>query len=514
MKRSAPPKAESQKPKARKVNSSEAFGRQPSTFSEVDKPHEECGIIGVWSPEPIDVSGMLQLGLFALQHRGQEAAGICVSNGHDLVIEKDLGLVTQVFTDSRMERLRIPGANLGIGHTRYSTTGSNLRFNAQPLNVRSSKGILAIAHNGNFVNAKKIRQELLEHGAVFQTTNDTEVMINLIARYAKLNLIEATARSMRELEGGFAVVIMDRHTVLALRDGNGVRPLVIGRLENGGWVFASEPPALTLIGAEFVRDVEPGELVWVERDPSGLRPSPLGEAIQGQLRSMKVLEAKPTPCAFEWIYFARADSVLDNIGTHESRVRMGEVLAAEAPVEADLVVPVPDSGIGAAIGYSHASGIPFDYGLYKNPYAGRTFIQPTQELRDLKTKLKLAPTPTVKGRRVVMVDDSIVRGTTSGRIVQLLRDAGATEVHVRISSPPIKFPCFYGIDTAARKELVASTHSVEQIRQLLGADSLSFISELGVRKAIGGPVCLACFNGEYPAGQPEEEVRKEALEQA
>lgn len=464
-----------------------------------DKPREECGVIGVWSPEPIDVAGMLQLGLFALQHRGQEAAGICVSNGKDLVIEKDLGLVSQVFDEARMQKLRIPGAKLGIGHTRYSTTGSNLRFNAQPLNVRSSKGILAIAHNGNFVNAMEIRTQLLEHGAVFQTTNDTEVMINLIARYAKLNLIEATARSMRELKGGFSVVLMDRQTVLALRDGNGVRPLVIGRLSGGGWVFASEPPALTLLGAEWVRDVRPGELVWVEG---------------GELRSMQVLEPSPTPCAFEWIYFARADSLLDGVGVHESRVRMGEQLALEAPAQADLVVPVPDSGIGAAIGYSRASGIPFDYGLYKNPYAGRTFIQPTQELRDLKTKLKLAPTPAVRGQRVVLVDDSIVRGTTSGRIVQLLRDAGATEVHVRISSPPIKHPCYYGIDTAARKELVAATHSIEQIRELIGADSLHFLSEGGVRRAVGGPVCLACFNGLYPAGTPEGEGQKEALEQA
>jgi amidophosphoribosyltransferase len=229
---------------------------------------------------------------------------------------------------------------------------------------------------------------------------------------------------------------------------------------------------------------------------------------------MQVLEPSPTPCAFEWIYFARADSLLDGVGVHESRVRMGEQLALEAPAQADLVVPVPDSGIGAAIGYARASGIPFDYGLYKNPYAGRTFIQPTQELRDLKTKLKLAPTPAVRGKRVVLVDDSIVRGTTSGRIVQLLRDAGATEVHVRISSPPIKHPCYYGIDTAARKELVAATHSIEQIRELIGADSLHFLSEGGVRRAVGGPVCLACFNGLYPAGTPEGEGQKEALEQA
>jgi amidophosphoribosyltransferase len=489
--------------------------RKPATCDLPDKPHEECGVIGLWSPEPVPVADLLQIGLFALQHRGQEAAGICVSNGQELVIEKDLGLVSQVFDEARMEKLRIPRANLGIGHTRYSTTGSNLRFNVQPLNVRSSKGILAIAHNGNFVNALQIRQQLLEHGAVFQTTNDTEVMINLIARYARLNLVEATARAMRELTGGFSVVLMDRHTVLALRDANGVRPLVIGRLPDGGWVFASEPPALTLMGADYVRDLRPGELVWVEPTTPPLPRSPAHlQTVHGELRSMQVLQPQPTPCAFEWIYFARADSRLDGIEVHASRVRLGEVLAREAPAQADLVVPVPDSGIGAAIGYSRASGLPFDFGLHKNPYAGRTFIQPTQELRDLKVKLKLSATPAVQSKRVVLIDDSIVRGTTSGRIVQLLREAGALEVHVRISSPPIRFPCYYGIDTAARKELVASTHSVEQIRALIGANSLAFLSEAGVREAIGGPVCLACFNGYYPAGQPDEDVQKEVLEQA
>jgi len=510
------PNTQSHEPRAIQTAELEVLQPEPPAWSDNDKPQEECGVLGLWSPEPLPVADLLQLGLFALQHRGQEAAGICVSNGKDLVIEKDLGLVTQVFDEGRMQRLRIPGANLGIGHTRYSTTGSNLRFNAQPLNVRSSKGILAIAHNGNFVNALQIRQELLEHGAVFQTTNDTEVMINLIARYARLNLVEATARAMRELTGGFSVVLMDRHTVLALRDGNGVRPLVIGRLPGGGWVFASEPPALTLMGAEFVRDVRPGELVWIETDRQPLSSSeePGRKTAHGELRSLQVLEPRPTPCAFEWIYFARADAQLEGIGTHESRIRMGERLAQEAPAQADVVVPVPDSGIGAAIGYSRASGIPFDFGLHKNPYAGRTFIQPTQEMRDLKVKLKLAATPAVRGKRIVLVDDSIVRGTTSGRIVQLLRDAGATEVHVRISSPPIKFPCYYGIDTAARKELVAATHLVEQICALIGADSLAFLSEPGVMEAIGRPVCLACFNGRYPAGQPAEEVRKEALEQA
>lgn len=463
----------------------------------LDKPQEECGVIGIASLQPLPLANMLHLGLFALQHRGQEAAGMCVSDGQELLVEKDLGLVNQVFDEARLQRLHLSQARIGIGHTRYSTTGSNLRFNAQPLTVRSSKGVLAIAHNGNFVNAREIRQSLLESGAVFQTTNDTEVMINLIARYAQLSLVDATARAMQELKGGFSVVLMDRQRLVALRDANGVRPLVIGQLPDGGVVFASEPPALILLGATLVRDVRPGELVWVE---------------EGQLHSRQVMQPSPTPCAFEWIYFARADSELDGIGTHAARVRMGQILAQEAPANADVVVPVPDSGMGAAIGFSRASGIPFDYGLYKNPYAGRTFIQPTQELRDLKTKLKLSPTPAVRGQRVVMVDDSIVRGTTSGRIVQLLRDAGATEVHVRICSPPIKHPCFYGIDTAARKELIASTQSIEQIREYIGADSLAFLSEEGVKRGVGGPVCLACFNGAYPAGTPEGEGQKEALE--
>jgi amidophosphoribosyltransferase len=455
---------------------------------------EECGIVGLWSPKPLDVAARLQLGLFALQHRGQEAAGISVSDGEELVVEKDLGLVAQVFDEARMARLRLPGARLGIGHTRYSTTGSNLRFNAQPLTVRSSKGILAIAHNGNFVNAKDIRSTLLEEGAVFQTTNDTEVMINLIARYARLELIEATARSMRELMGGFSILLMDRQRLLAFRDGHGVRPLVMGHLPQGGWAFASEPPALELMGASFVRDLLPGELVWVDTE--------------GTLHSLQVLDPEPTPCAFEWIYFARPDSTLEGLSVHTSRVRMGEELAWEAPAQADVVVPVPDSGIGAALGYARASGLPFDYGLYKNPYAGRTFIQPTQELRDLKTQLKLAPTSAVVGKRIVLVDDSIVRGTTSRRIVRLLREAGAREVHVRISSPPIRYPCFYGIDTAARKELIAADHSPEEIRRYIEADSLGFLSEEGVRRALGRPVCLACFSGAYPAGVPKEALKE------
>ncbi|HRQ11220.1 MAG TPA: amidophosphoribosyltransferase [Trueperaceae bacterium] len=461
-----------------------------------DKPREECGVFGVRMPGPADVARLCHLGIFALQHRGQEACGICVTGGGQVRLEKDMGLVAEGFTEERLARLRYEGASQGVAHTRYSVTGSSLRFNAQPLTVRCNMGHLALVHNGNFTNAREIRDSLLEWGAVFQTTNDSEVMLNLIARHSHLDLVDATAEAMRTLEGGFAVVLMDSRRVIGLRDGHGVRPLVIGRLD-GGHVFASEPAALSLVGAEFVRDVKPGELVVADDDG---------------LTSRQVLTAEPTPCAFEWIYFARGDSTLDGVDVHAARVRMGMELAREAPVEADLVVGVPESGLAAGIGYSRVSGVPYDLGLYKSPYAGRSFISPTQELRELKVKLKLQATGSVRGKRVVLVDDSIVRGTTSGRIVQLLREAGAKEVHFRVSSPPIKFPCHYGIDTAARKELAAATLSVEEIRQRIGADSLHFLTEAGLRRALTlNGVCLACFNGKYPAGEPSELAQREGL---
>ncbi|PTA67713.1 amidophosphoribosyltransferase [Deinococcus arcticus] len=464
-----------------------------------DKPQDECGVFGVFSPEPNDLAWLTYLGLFALQHRGQEAAGMCVSDGERFHVEKDLGLVTQVFDERRLDSVRLANARVSIGHVRYSTTGSNLRFNAQPLTTRTNKGILGLAHNGNFVNAREVRDAMLMEGALFATTNDSEVMLNLIARESHMDLIEATAAAMTKLKGGFACVLMSRTQLLGFRDPNGVRPLVIGQRDDGAYAIASEPCALYAVGARFIRDVQPGELVWIDR--SGLH-------------SLMVQPRVPTPCAFEWIYFARSDSMLDGVDSHESRIRMGHQLAREHPVDADIVVPVPDSGIGAAIGYARESGIPFDYGLYKNPYAGRTFIAPTQEARELKVKMKLSPTSAVRGKRVILVDDSIVRGTTSRQIVNLLREAGATEVHFRVSSPPIKHPCFYGIDTAARKELVASTHSVEEIRQLIGADTLTFISEPGLRQAIGGGgLCGACFTGDYPAGTPLlNDVDKLALE--
>ncbi|WP_339094141.1 amidophosphoribosyltransferase [Deinococcus sp. VB343] len=467
---------------------------------DLDKPREECGVFGIYSPQPNDLAWMTYLGLFALQHRGQEAAGMCVSDGDKFHVEKDLGLVTQVFDERRLDSVRLPNARVSIGHVRYSTTGSNLRFNAQPLTTRTNKGILGLAHNGNFVNALEVRSQMLQEGALFATTNDSEVMLNLIARESHMDLVAATAAAMKRLRGGYACVLMSRTQLIGFRDPHGVRPLVIGQRDtDGAWVLASEPCALYAVGARLVRDVQPGELVSFDRDG---------------LHSLMVEARPPTPCSFEWIYFARSDSRLDGIDAHESRIRMGEQLAREKAVDADIVVPVPDSGIGAAIGYARESGIPFDYGLYKNPYAGRTFIAPTQEARELKVKMKLSPTSAVRGKRVILVDDSIVRGTTSRQIVNLLREAGATEVHFRVSSPPITHPCFYGIDTAARKELVASTHSVEEIRELIGADTLAFISEGGLREAIGGPgLCSACFTGDYPAGTPLlNDVDKLALE--
>ncbi|ACO47157.1 amidophosphoribosyltransferase [Deinococcus deserti] len=464
-----------------------------------DKPQEECGVFGLYSPVPNDLAWLTYLGMFALQHRGQEAAGMCVSDGDKFHVEKDLGLVTQVFDERRLDSVRLPNARVSIGHVRYSTTGSNLRFNSQPLTTRTNKGILGLAHNGNFVNALEVRTEMLHEGALFATTNDSEVMLNLIARESQMDLVAATAAAMKRLRGGYACVLMSRTGLIGFRDPHGVRPLVIGQREDGAWALASEPCALYAVGARLIRDVQPGELVYFDRDG---------------LHSLMVEPRQPTPCSFEWIYFARSDSKIDGVDTHESRIRMGMQLAREKPVDADVVVPVPDSGMGAAIGYARESGIPFDYGLYKNPYAGRTFIAPSQEARELKVKMKLSPTSAVRGKRVVLIDDSIVRGTTSRQIVNLLREAGATEVHFRVSSPPITHPCFYGIDTAARKELVASTHSVEEIRELIGADTLAFISEPGLRQAIGGQgMCGACFTGHYPAGTPLlNDVDKLALE--
>jgi len=463
-----------------------------------DTWRDECGVFAAHTSRPTDLAALAQLGLFALQHRGQESAGITVSNGREVRTHRGMGLVTQVFDEAGIARVRASDQTGVLGHVRYSTTGSSRIENAQPITLRCSKGTLALAHNGNIVNARPLRDRLMAAGFTFQTSSDTEVMANLIASYADVDTVEATVRAMAEVEGGFTVGLLDEQRVLALRDRHGVRPLLLGGIEDHTWILASEPAAIEVVGGEVVRDVRPGELLII--DETGWR-------------SIQALQPTPAPCAFEYIYFARADSRLDGIDVHAARVRMGEQLWREAPALAEVVIGVPESGLAAAIGYSRSSGIPYDLGLLKSPYAGRTFIQPTQVLREEKVRLKLAATSAVDGKRVVLVDDSIVRGTTSAKIVQILRDAGATQVHFRVSSPPLKFPCHYGIDIDSRRHLIAADHSVDEVRQRIGADSLHHLSEAGLRAAIGtkSGLCLACFNGEYPAGEPAE-ADKLALE--
>lgn len=452
-----------------------------------DKPKEECGVFGIYAPE-LEVAQLTYYGLYALQHRGQESAGIAVSDGHNIQVDKGMGLVSEVFTARGIEALQ---GKMAIGHVRYSTTGSSLLANAQPLVMHYQKGMMALAHNGNLTNATELRGELGKDGAVFQTTVDSEVIINLIARYRRVNLEDALVKTMLDLKGAYALVIIAENKLIGVRDPFGVRPLCIGQVE-GQYCLASESCALDTIGAEFIRDVEPGEIITI--DEEGLH------ARQG------LPSQKSAGCAFEYIYFARPDSTIDQLNVTESRRRMGIELAREYPVDADIVIPVPDSGMSAALGYSEASGIPFEQGLLKNRYVGRTFIQPTQEMREVAVRLKLnANAQVLKGKRVVMIDDSIVRGTTSSKLVDMLRKAGAKEVHLLISSPPVLYPCYYGIDTAEREKLIATQLDAEGIREFVGADSLYYLSAEGLLRALGGrSVCLACFNGDYPASVPLE----------
>lgn len=445
-----------------------------------------CGVFGIRSEER-DVSRLAYFGLFALQHRGQESAGIAVSDGGRLTVLRDMGLVTQVFNEQQLQAL--PG-EAAIGHTRYSTTGANRWANAQPLIHHGRVRTVALGHNGNLVNAEELRAELVNDGVRLGSASDSEVIAALLAR-DPAPLPEAVARTMARLEGAYSVVALAEGTLVAFRDPNGFRPLTLGRI-GGDWVVASETCALDLVGAEVVRDVRPGEVVWV--DAEGLHAAQAAPAGRSAL------------CIFEHVYFARPDSRLGGVEVHAARVRMGERLAGEAPVEADLVIPIPDSGTPAAIGFSKASGIPFDEGLIKNRYVARTFIQPDQEMREQGIRLKFNPLSEVDGRRIVVVDDSIVRGTTMRQLVQMLFDAGASEVHVRISSPPVVSPCFYGIDMAAEDELAAAHRSVEEMRELIGATSLHYLSLEGMQEATGLPedaVCRACFTREYPTRVPE-----------
>lgn len=459
-----------------------------------DRPQEECGVFGIYAPG-VDVARRTFFGIFALQHRGQESAGIAVSDGRNIHIHKEMGLVSQVFDNDTIERLE---GDLGLGHTRYSTTGSSNLCNAQPILLRSAEGKTALAHNGNLVNTEELRKQFEDDGIEFESTMDTEVIAKVIESLPDLPLEEAILEMMRRVRGAYSLVFMTKDTIIAVRDPNGVRPLCLGKLTDGtGWVVASETCALNVAGAKFEREIAPGEILFINAD--GLESTYFKEPLSH-------VEPRPALCVFEFIYLARPDSYLLDHNIHHARRRMGEMLAAQAPVEADVVIGVPDSGTPAAIGYASASGIPFQEGLIKNRYIARTFIQPDQHQRELGVRMKLTPLHDVlEGQRVVVVEDSIVRGTTTKRIVKMLRDAGAKEVHLRISSPPYRWPCFYGIDTAARKDLIAFEKTVEEIRAHNGADSLAYLSMDNLLEAVGHPkqsFCRACFDGEYPIQIP------------
>ena len=445
-----------------------------------------CGVFGIRSLER-DVSRLAYFGLFALQHRGQESAGIAVSDQGRLTVVRDMGLVAQVFNEQQLQAL--PG-EVAIGHTRYSTTGANRWANAQPLIHHGRGRTVALGHNGNLVNVEELRAELIEDGVRLGSGSDSEVIAALIARDSA-PLPEAVANTMARLEGAYSVTMLAEGTLVAFRDPFGFRPLTLGQIGDD-WVVASETCALDLVGAEVVRDVRPGEVVWVDAD--------------GLHAAQTLPSGRNALCIFELVYFARPDSRLGGVEVHGARVRMGERLVGEAPVEADLVIGIPDSGTPAAIGFSKASGIPFNEGLIKNRYVARTFIQPDQEMREQGIRIKFNPLDEVEGRRIVVVDDSIVRGSTMRQLVAMLLDAGAAEVHVRISSPPVVSPCFYGIDMADEDELAAAHRSVEEMRVLIGATSLHYLSVEGMQEATQLPedsVCRACFTRDYPTRVPQ-----------
>ena len=451
-----------------------------------ESPRDECGLFGVWAPGE-DVARLTYFGLFAQQHRGQESAGIAVSDGHNILVYKDLGLVAQVFNEATLAALQ---GELAIGHTRYSTTGSTTWDNAQPVFKNDGVRALALGHNGNLVNTAELAERI---GRSSSATTDTDLVATMLAsEMAHHDLEGAAMRVLPELEGAFCFVMADERSVFAARDRFGLRPLAVGKLP-GGFVVASETCALDIVGATLIREVEPGELIRI--DDRGLHPSRFAESPRAAL------------CIFEFVYLSRADSRMKGESVHEARREMGRVLAAEHPADADLVIAVPNTGHSAAQGFSEVSGTPYGDGLHKNQYVGRTFIQPNQSLRERGVKLKLNPLPdSIRGKRLVVVDDSIVRGTTTRQIVAMLREAGASEVHIRITCPPIRWPCFYGIDMSTRAELVAADLAVEEIRAYVAADSLGYLSLEGLVRATGEPAegfCRACFDGEYPIPVPE-----------
>ena len=463
--------------------------------------HEECGVFGVFSPRQEDVAGLVYYGLFALQHRGQQSCGIVVNDDGVFTSHKGLGLVGEVFTQETLQKF--PQGELAVGHVRYGTTGGNHLSNCQPIQVNHLKGKLAVAHNGNLSNALPLRQELELSGAIFHSTSDTETIAYVITRerIAAPSIQEAVGRAMDRLEGAYSLVLMSSTKLIAVRDPHGFRPLCYGQMEDGTYVVSSESCGLRAVGASFIRDVLPGEILTFDR-----------EGVHSDQRRCNTAPHKL--CIFEHIYFARPDSVIEGVSVHDARMRAGELLAKTHPVDADIVIGVPDSGLDAAMGYSRASGIPYGIGLIKNKYIGRTFISPGQDHRVDQVRIKLSPVESeVRGKRVVMIDDSIVRGTTSARLVRLLRSAGAKEIHMRISAPPFLNPCYYGTDIDSRDHLIACHHSVEEIAEIIGVDSLGYLPLENLKDLCGNSdYCCACFSGLYPTAIPED-TRKDQFEE-
>lgn len=456
---------------------------------------EECGVFGVFSPQTADVASTAYYGLFALQHRGQESCGIVVNDDGIFQSYKDTGLVNDVFTPQILAELG--EGNMAVGHVRYGTTGGNDRSNAQPIVVNHIKGRMALAHNGNIVNCEQLRRELELEGSIFSTTSDTEVISYIITkeRLKAPSIEQAVNQAMRRVKGAYSLVIMSPSKLIAVRDAHGFRPLCYGKTEDGRYVVASESCALDAVSAKFIRDIRPGEILVFDQNGARSITDHCGEA-DGSL------------CVFEYIYFARPDSVIDGCSVHNARMRAGAFLALEHPVQADVVIGVPDSGLDAAVGYAKQAGIPYELGFIKNKYIGRTFIQPGQKSREDKVKIKLNPiADVVRGKRIVMIDDSIVRGTTSARIVKLLREEGAKEIHMRVSAPPFLNPCYYGTDIDSRENLIAASHSVEEIAKIIGVDSLGYLSVESVKQIAKGlhgtGYCTACFDGAYPTEIPE-----------
>jgi amidophosphoribosyltransferase len=461
----------------------------------LDKFHDECGVVGIFGhPE---AANLAYLGLYSLQHRGQESAGIVACHEGKLNLEIGMGKVAEVFNDDRLQRLK---GNMALGHNRYSTAGDSALHNAQPCLINYSEGSLALAHNGNLVNANSIRKKLVSTGSIFQSTNDSEIVVHLMAQAKEESFADRAAAALRQVQGAYSLLLMTEDEMIAARDPQGFRPLCLGKLE-GSYIVASESCVFDLIEGEFIREIEPGELLLINKDG---------------LTSFFPFKKAPTKqCVFEHIYFSRPDSFLFNQSVYESRKQMGRALAQEHPADVDLIVPVPDSGVISALGFSEESGIPFDMGLIRNHYVGRTFIEPQSQIRHFGVKVKLnAVRPVIKGKRVAIIDDSIVRGTTSRKIVKMIREAGAKEVHIRISSPPILYSCFYGIDTPTRNELIASNHDLEGIRNYLEADSVHYI---GIEKMLSvfndhrDNFCTACFDGNYPVKIEDEESDIEQL---